>query len=138
MTLDATATAQQQWYWKLAPVVHRLARTGRKVSQLRPFFQPATPELDRYVVDTLMRDLVGHDRCPSAFVVYLAIHAAADEGRALFSYAAMAEATGMSKRTCQNAVAHLRRRQLVEVRRKGGTDAAEYRPLRPWGHTASV
>ena len=89
-------------------------------------------ELDRYVVDVLMRDLVGHDRCPSAFVVYLAIHGAAAEGRALFSYQAMADLTGLSKRTCQNAVALLSRRGLVEITRKGGTDAAEYRPLRPW------
>ena len=89
--------------------------------------------LDRYVVDVLMRDLVGHDRCPSAFIVYLAIHAAAAEGRALFSYQAMADLTGLSKRTCQNAVARLHRRGLVQISRKGGTDAAEYRPLRPWG-----
>ena len=88
--------------------------------------------LDRYVVDVLMRDLVGHDRCPSAFIVYLAIHAAAAEGRALFSYQAMADLTGLSKRTCQNAVARLHRRGLVQISRKGGTDAAEYRPLRPW------
>jgi hypothetical protein len=88
--------------------------------------------LDRYVVDVLMRDLVGHDRCPSAFVVYLAIHSAAEEGRALFSYQAMADLTGLSKRTCQNAVSLLQRRQLVGISRKGATDAAEYLPLRPW------
>src|SRR5437867_4335915 len=70
-------------------------------------------ELDRYVIDVLMRDLVGHDRSPSAFVVYLAIHAAAAEGRALFSYRAMADLTGLSKRSCQNAVARLHRRGLV-------------------------
>jgi hypothetical protein len=92
--------------------------------------------LDRYVVDVLMRDLVGHDRCPSAFVVYLAVHAAAAEGRALFSYQAMADLTGLSKRTCQNAVAHLHRRGLVQISRKGGTDAAEYLPLRPWARSA--
>jgi len=91
-----------------------------------------TVHFDRYVVDVLMRDLVGHDRCPSAFVVYLAIHAAAEEGRALFSYQAMADLTGLSKRTCQNAVALLERRRLVEISRKGATDAAEYLPLRPW------
>ena len=95
-----------------------------------------TIELDRYVVDTLMRDLVGHDRCPSAFVVYLAIHSAAAEGRALFSYQAMADLTGLSKRTCQNAVALLHRRGLVEITRKSGTDAAEYRSLRPWDRSA--
>ena len=98
----------------------------------------STIELDRYVTDTLMRDLVGHDRCPSAFVVYLAIHAAAAEGRALFSYSAMAELTGLSKRTCQNAVDRLQRRGLVQISRKGGTDAAEYRPLRPWDRSASA
>ena len=91
-----------------------------------------TIDLDRYVVDVLMRDLIGHDRCPSAFVVYLAIHAAAAEGRALFSYQAMADATGFSKRSCQNAVALLHRRGLIEISRKGATDAAEYLPLRPW------
>lgn len=94
--------------------------------------------LDRYVVDVLMRDLVGHDRCPSAFIVYLAIHAAAEEGRALFSYTAMADLTGLSKRTCQNAVALLHRRGLVAIRRKGGTDAAEYRPLQPWVRSGTL
>ena len=98
----------------------------------------ATVTLDRYIVDVLMRDLVGHDRSSSAFVVYLAIHAAAAEGRALFSYQAMADLTGLSKRTCQNAVALLHRRGLVEITRKGGTDAAEYRPLRPWDRSGSA
>ena len=27
--------------------------------------------LDAYIIDTLMPDLVGHDRQPSAFIVYL-------------------------------------------------------------------
>jgi hypothetical protein len=97
-----------------------------------------TVELDHYVIDTLMRDLVGHDRSPSAFIVYLAIHAAAAQGRALFSYQAMADVTGLSKRSCQNAVARLHRRGLVEITRKGGTDAAEYRPLRPWDRSGSA
>ncbi len=96
-----------------------------------------TVELDLYVLDTLMRDLVGHDRSPSAFIVYLAIHAAAAEGRALFSYQAMADLTGLSKRSCQNAVALLHRRKLVDISRKGGTDAAEYLPLRPWNRSGS-
>ena len=89
-------------------------------------------QFDRYIVDTLMRDLVGHDRTPSAFIVYLTIQAAAGEGPVLFSYAGIAEATGLSKRTCQNAVAHLRRRRLVEIIRDGPADVAEYRPLCPW------
>ena len=96
----------------------------------------APVQFDRYVIDVLMRDLVSHDRSPAAFIVYVAIHAAAADGRALFSYQAMADLTGLSKRTCQNAVARLHRRGLVEISRKGGTDAAEYRPLRPWARTA--
>jgi len=98
----------------------------------------STIELDCYVVDVLMRDLVGHDRSPSAFIVYLAILSAAAGGRALFSYQGMADLTGLSKRTCQNAVALLHRRGLVDISRKGGTDAAEYRPLRPWDRSGSA
>lgn len=88
--------------------------------------------IDRYVTDTLMRDLVGHDRSPSAFLVYLAILAEAGRGRALLSHAALAERTGLSKRACQNAVELLRRRGLIDVRRAAATDPAQYRPLQPW------
>jgi DNA-binding Lrp family transcriptional regulator len=79
-----------------------------------------------------MRDLVGHDRSPSAFIVYLAIVAAAAEGRALLSHTALADRTGFSKRACQNAVAHLARRGLIRTHRAGVTEIAEYQPLRPW------
>jgi DNA-binding FadR family transcriptional regulator len=44
----------------------------------------------------------------------------------------MAEQTGLSKRSCQNAAAHLQRRELIEIRRKAGTEAGEYIPVRPW------
>jgi predicted AAA+ superfamily ATPase len=90
--------------------------------------------LDRYVIDTLMADLVGHDHRPSTFLVYLAIlaAAAAANGRAGLSYAALAERTGLSKRSTQNAVAALRRRFLIEVVRRGPTETPEYRPLTPW------
>jgi len=88
--------------------------------------------VDRYVIDTLLADLVGHDHRPSAFLVYLAILAAAADGRAALSYAALAERTGLSKRTAQQAVAALRGRSLIEVTRRGPTDTPEYRPLTPW------
>ena len=39
-----------------------------------------TVPVDRYVFDTLIRDLVGHERRPSAFLVYLAIVAQANGG----------------------------------------------------------
>jgi len=89
-------------------------------------------EIDRYVVDTLMQDLVGHDRRPSAFIVYLAIVAhAADGGRGL-SYSDIASLTGLSRRGAQDAVRHLARRKLIEVQRVGPTETALYRALRPW------
>ena len=37
--------------------------------------------LDPYVVDTLMPDLVGHDRRPSAFLVYLYLWGRTHAGR---------------------------------------------------------
>ncbi len=87
-------------------------------------------QLDRYVTDTLMADLVGHDRKPSAYLVYLAV--AAGEGRAALGYGELAERTGLSRRACQQAVAHLRRRGLVSVTRRSANEAAVYRALTPW------
>ena len=89
-------------------------------------------KLDRYVVTVLMRDLVGHDRSTSAFLVYLAIEAEAQAGKALLSHSALAERTGLSKRACQNAIALLARRGLIEVLRRRDTEPAQLRPLRPW------
>jgi DNA-binding MarR family transcriptional regulator len=86
--------------------------------------------LDRYVVDTLMADLVGHDRKPSAYLVYLAV--AACEGRVALGYGELAERTGLSRRACQQAVAHLQRRGLISATRRSANEAAVYRALRPW------
>jgi len=94
-------------------------------------------QLDGYVLDTLMADLVGHDHRPSAFLVYLAIIAAASRGRALLSHAELAERTGLAKRTVQDAIAILLRRQLIESRRAGATEAQEYRPLTPWRRSSA-
>ena len=88
--------------------------------------------LDRYVIETLMPDLVGHDRRASTFLVYLAIVGAAGDGKVALSHADLAERTGLSRRGVQDAVAHLGRRKLVEVTRRGATETSEYRPLTPW------
>jgi len=86
--------------------------------------------LDRYVIDTLMADLVGHDRKPSAYLVYLLIAAA--ERPAALGYGELAERAGLSRRACQQAVAHLRRRGLIEATRRSANEAAVYRALTPW------
>jgi hypothetical protein len=91
-----------------------------------------TYAFDDYVIDTLMRDLVGHDRRPSAYLVYLSLAAAAGEGRASMSLAQLAEQTGLSKRGAQTAVAHLKRRGLLVQTRAGATDTPRYEALKPW------
>jgi transcription initiation factor IIE alpha subunit len=91
-----------------------------------------TYALDRYVLDTLMADLVGHDHRPSAFLTYLAIVAAHADGRASLSHAELAERTGLSRRAVQGAVELLERRKLIAINRQGPTEAATYVPLTPW------
>src|SRR4051794_13967670 len=91
-----------------------------------------THSLDAYVIDTLMRDLVGHDHRPSAFLVFLAVTAAAQRGRAILSHGELAERTGLSRRAVQDALGHLTQRGLVRNLRRGPTDKSEYEPLAPW------
>ena len=94
-----------------------------------------TIELDAYVLDTLMPDLVGHDHQPSAFLVYLALWRrtraeGADE--AAVSLRELAEATGLSRRGVQDAVARLAARRLIAVERDSITAVPRYRVERPW------
>ena len=91
--------------------------------------------VDHYVLDTLMRDLVRHDRAPSAYLVYLQLlrrtHGA-DAPTVSIALLDLAEATGLSKRTVQSALAHLAHRRLVAVARESMTSVPEYTVLRPW------
>jgi len=91
--------------------------------------------VDSYVIDVLMRDLVGHDRTPSAFLVYLWLWARTEGGRRRHaaSLQTIAIETGLSKSSVQNAVRELRdRRRLIEVERPGPTAPPAYRVLTPW------
>jgi DNA-binding transcriptional ArsR family regulator len=91
-------------------------------------------EIDRYVLETLMRDLVGHDRHPSAFLVYLFLWTATGGGEnpAQMSLAEIARGTGLSKRAVQGALARLARRELVQIEREGITAVPHYSLRRPW------
>jgi CRP-like cAMP-binding protein len=91
--------------------------------------------VDPYVLDTLMRDLVGHDRAPSAYLVYLLLFRRThgpDRKTVSIALLDIAEATGLSKRTVQSALAHLVYRRLITVRRATITSVPEYTVLRPW------
>jgi hypothetical protein len=91
--------------------------------------------VDDYVLDTLMADLVGHDKMASAFIVYLFLWRQTHAGRAravALSLQVIAEGTGLSKRAVQLAVARLVKRELVAVTRSSVTATSRYSVMRPW------
>src|SRR5262252_6352727 len=68
--------------------------------------------IDPYVTDVLMPDLVGHDRRPAAFLVYLYLlrHAQQRARDSLtVSLQTIASKTGLSKSCVQGALRHLKR-----------------------------
>lgn len=91
--------------------------------------------LDSYVLDVLMRDLVGHDKKPSAFIVYLylAVHIEREMSHCVeASYGTIASATGLSKSAVQHAIGHLKKRRLIIVSRDSLTSTPLYRLHRHW------
>jgi len=93
------------------------------------------PAIDPYLTDVLMRDLVGHDRAPSAFLVYLWLwRMSRGEGRERIgaSLQTIATQTGLSKSAVQAAVGHLSRRRLLSAARASATTAPVYEVHEPW------
>lgn len=91
--------------------------------------------LDSYVVDVLMPDLVGHDRRPAAFLVYLFLLRLATRSRRdriSVSLQAIATHTGLAKSTVQAALRHLRRRRLLDPDVTATTALPVRAILRPW------
>ncbi|MEO8227482.1 MAG: helix-turn-helix domain-containing protein [Gemmatimonadota bacterium] len=95
-----------------------------------------TIPIDLYITNVLMADLVGRDRKPSAYLVYLCLTARAlAMGRrrtVAVSYQRLSDATGLSRSAVQDAIRVLKRRKLVQVTRAGATATPEYEVLRPW------
>jgi hypothetical protein len=91
--------------------------------------------IDAYVIDVLMPDLVGHDRRPATFVVYLFLLREAGRARrdtVSVSLQTIAVKTGLSKSGVQNALRHLRRRRLVDPKLNATVAAPVRRVMRPW------
>jgi len=104
--------------------------------------------LERYVTEVLMRDLVGHDHLPSAFLVYLFFRgrATTDEANAksgrrrmhpvTISVRELAAQTGLAKSVVQTALKVLQRRALIRAVSTSRTGrpakATSYQVLRPW------
>ena len=92
--------------------------------------------VDAYVLDTLMRELVGHDKKPSAFLVYLHLWRRSRGGQidgVQASHQAVARATGLSRSAVQDAIKVLARRKLIRSIRTSRTSAPMYDVRRPWG-----
>jgi DNA-binding transcriptional MocR family regulator len=90
--------------------------------------------IDDYITDVLLRDLVGHDRRPVSFLVYLWLSAeqARRAAAVQISYQELAENIGVSKSSVQAAVAWLRRRKLLSATKENATAVPRYTALTPW------
>jgi hypothetical protein len=99
-----------------------------------PRFEQTIP-IDDYVLDVLMRDLIGHDQQPAAYLVYLCLYGQAARKKwrpVAASVRNLAEATGLSKSAIQIALATLRRRELIITTRDYATAISRHRVLRHW------
>jgi hypothetical protein len=105
-----------------------------------PRFRQTVP-VDDYVIDVLMRDLVGHDRQPAAFLVFLFLFgraARADWKPVAASLRTIADETGLSKSAVQTALITLRRSELVATEQEHATAVPEHRVLRHWRQTPAA
>ena len=96
---------------------------------------PSDTHLDPYVIEALLPVLVGDDRQPSAFIVYLYLwhHASGPRRRSLeASLQTIAAETGLSKSAVQRGVRTLLRRRLIRVEKASATAVPGYTVLRPW------
>lgn len=86
-----------------------------------------------------MPDLVGHDRRPVSFLVYLWLAAEHRKrgARVRVSYTELADSIGISKSSAQSAIGWLSRRKLIAVKKENATAVPEYAVLRPWRKPAS-
>jgi hypothetical protein len=82
--------------------------------------------IDAYVIDSLMPDLVGHDRHASAFVVFLYLWRRTRGGSkpTVVSHRIVSDGTGLAKRSVQGALRRLQQRGLVQVKRATVTSAS--------------
>jgi hypothetical protein len=99
-----------------------------------PRFKQTIP-IDDYVLDVLMRDLIGHDQQPAAYLVYLYLYSQAARKKwkpVVASLRMLADATGLSKSAIQIALATLRSSELVVTIRNHATATSRHRVLHPW------
>jgi hypothetical protein len=99
-----------------------------------PRFKQTIP-IDDYILDVLMRDLIGHDQKPAAYLVYLYLYGQAARTKwkpVVASLRTLADGTGLSKSAIQIALATLRRRELIVTTRNHAAATSHHRVLRHW------
>jgi hypothetical protein len=91
-------------------------------------------KLDEYVLDSLMRDLVGHDHRPVSYLVYLWLVAEQQRRKkpVSISYSDLAESVGVSKSSAQSAVAWLIHRKLISSAKATVTATPTYSVQTQW------
>ena len=92
--------------------------------------------VDAHVFDTLMKELVGRDKKPSAFLVYLHLWRRSRGGTLSWipaSHASVAQGTGLSKSAVQDGIKVLARRKLIRSVRTSPTGVPRYEVRKPWG-----
>ena len=91
--------------------------------------------VDEYVIDVLLPDLAGHDRSPTAVLVYIVLWTRlyrSEERRVAVSLQQVAELAGLSKSAVQGAMRLLKRRGLIKVTRASPTAVPQYELIRHW------
>lgn len=99
-----------------------------------PRFRGTIP-IDDYVLDILMRDVVGHDRQPAAYLVYVWLYGQAARAKwkpVPASLRSLAEETGLSKSAVQAGLDLLRRRELIKTKSAHATALPTHSVLRHW------
>jgi len=99
-----------------------------------PRFHETIP-VDDYVIDVLLRDLVGHDGQPAAFLVFLFLYGKAARTKwkpVTASLRMIADKTGLSKSAVQTAILTLQRRELIATTRVHKTATPEHLIQRHW------
>lgn len=99
-----------------------------------------TAQIDHYILDTLLRDLVGHDHRPAAYLVYLWLWGEQQRRVAdpRISFQELAENTGLSRSAAQAAIAWLKRRKLLSATKQNATDVPTYTLHTPWRRARSA
>jgi DNA-binding GntR family transcriptional regulator len=91
--------------------------------------------VDDYVLDVLLPDLTGHDRSPSAFLVYIVLWTQlyrSEQRSTAVSLQQFVELTGLSKTSVQRSIRLLERRKLISVAKRGPTTVPTYSLVRHW------